>query len=56
MSPPVRTSLTRVALIGVTGRMGQALLRAAPAFPQLLHHRRGRLAGQCSRSAATSAS
>ncbi len=36
MSPPVRTSLTRVALIGVTGRMGQALLRAAPAFPQLL--------------------
>jgi len=36
MSVAVHTSLTRVALIGVTGRMGQALLRAAPAFPQLL--------------------
>lgn len=26
----------RVAIIGVTGRMGQALLRAAPGFPQLI--------------------
>ena len=31
-SPP----LIRAAIIGVTGRMGQALLRAAPAFPQLI--------------------
>jgi 4-hydroxy-tetrahydrodipicolinate reductase len=30
------TSLVRVALIGVTGRMGLALLQAAPHFPQLL--------------------
>src|SRR3984885_11808279 len=36
MSAAARSSLTRVAIIGVTGRMGQALLRAAPAFPQLL--------------------
>src|ERR1700733_6330933 len=41
MSAAARSSLTRVASIGVaiidvTGRMGQALLRAAPAFPQLL--------------------
>lgn len=28
--------LTRVALIGVTGRMGQALLRAAPGFSQII--------------------
>jgi 4-hydroxy-tetrahydrodipicolinate reductase len=28
--------LCRVVLIGVTGRMGQALLRAAPGFPQLI--------------------
>jgi 4-hydroxy-tetrahydrodipicolinate reductase len=28
--------LVRVAVIGVTGRMGQALLRAAPAFPRLI--------------------
>jgi len=28
--------LVRIVLIGVTGRMGQALLRVAPAFPQLL--------------------
>ncbi len=28
--------LIRVAIIGVTGRMGQALLRAAPGFPQLI--------------------
>jgi len=28
--------LTRVVLIGVTGRMGQALLRAAPAFSQVI--------------------
>jgi 4-hydroxy-tetrahydrodipicolinate reductase len=31
-SPP----LIRAAIIGVTGRMGQALLRAAPGFPQLI--------------------
>jgi 4-hydroxy-tetrahydrodipicolinate reductase len=31
-NPPI----VRVVLIGVTGRMGQALLRAAPAFAQLL--------------------
>jgi len=31
-SPP----LTRVAVIGVTGRMGQALLRTAPSFPQII--------------------
>jgi len=30
--PPV----TRVALVGVTGRMGSSILRAAPGFPQLL--------------------
>ena len=35
-SDPRRAPLLRVALIGVTGRMGQAVLRAAPAFPQLL--------------------
>jgi 4-hydroxy-tetrahydrodipicolinate reductase len=28
--------LTRVVVVGVTGRMGRALLRAAPGFPQLL--------------------
>jgi len=28
--------LCRVALVGVTGRMGRALLRAAPGFPQLI--------------------
>ncbi|MGO9803817.1 MAG: 4-hydroxy-tetrahydrodipicolinate reductase [Steroidobacteraceae bacterium] len=28
--------LTRVAVIGATGRMGQALLRSAPLFPQLI--------------------
>jgi 4-hydroxy-tetrahydrodipicolinate reductase len=28
--------LTRVALVGASGRMGQALMRAAPHFPQLL--------------------
>ena len=28
--------LTRICVIGATGRMGQALLRAAPLFPQLL--------------------
>jgi len=28
--------LSRVVLIGVSGRMGQALLRAAPGFPQLI--------------------
>jgi len=36
MCAAARSPLTRVAIIGVTGRMGQALLRAAPAFPQLL--------------------
>lgn len=36
MCAAARSSLTRVAIIGVTGRMGQALLHAAPAFPQLL--------------------
>ncbi len=33
---PRKAPLARVAVIGVTGRMGQALLRAAPGFPQLL--------------------
>ena len=36
---PTRAStppLTRLALIGATGRMGQALLRAAPGFPQVI--------------------
>ena len=28
--------LTRAVIVGVSGRMGQALLRAAPAFPQLI--------------------
>lgn len=28
--------LVRIALIGATGRMGQAVLRAAPAFPQII--------------------
>src|SRR2546430_1678382 len=32
-APP--PSLVRAALIGATGRMGEALLRAAPAFPRL---------------------
>jgi 4-hydroxy-tetrahydrodipicolinate reductase len=36
MTAGARTPLTRVALIGVTGRMGRELLRAAPSFPQLL--------------------
>jgi 4-hydroxy-tetrahydrodipicolinate reductase len=31
-----RPPLIRAAIVGVSGRMGQALLRAAPAFPQLL--------------------
>src|SRR5215469_3028426 len=31
-----KAPLARIVVIGVTGRMGQALLRAAPAFPQLL--------------------
>ena len=35
-SAPRKAPLTRIALIGVTGRMGQAVLRAAPGFPQLL--------------------
>lgn len=35
-SDPHKTPLARIAVIGVTGRMGQALLRAAPGFPQLL--------------------
>jgi 4-hydroxy-tetrahydrodipicolinate reductase len=33
---PRTPPLTRVVLIGVTGRMGQALVRAAPGFSQLL--------------------
>ena len=33
---PSRPPLIRAAIVGVSGRMGQALLRAAPAFPQLL--------------------
>ena len=36
MTPPSPPPLVRIALIGVTGRMGQALLRAAPAFPQVI--------------------
>lgn len=37
MSPdPHHPPLARVAVIGVTGRMGRALLKAAPGFPQLL--------------------
>jgi 4-hydroxy-tetrahydrodipicolinate reductase len=35
-SDPRKAPLARVAVVGVTGRMGQALLRAAPGFPQLL--------------------
>jgi 4-hydroxy-tetrahydrodipicolinate reductase len=35
-SPAHSAPLTRVAVIGVTGRMGQALLRSAPLFPQLI--------------------
>lgn len=35
-SAPRQAPLARIAVIGVTGRMGQALLRAAPGFPQLL--------------------
>jgi 4-hydroxy-tetrahydrodipicolinate reductase len=34
--PAHSAPLTRVAVIGVTGRMGQALLRSAPLFPQLI--------------------
>ena len=33
---PRKAPLARIVVIGVTGRMGQALLRVAPAFPQLL--------------------
>jgi 4-hydroxy-tetrahydrodipicolinate reductase len=33
---PRQPPLCRVVLIGVSGRMGQALLRAAPGFPQLI--------------------
>ncbi|HEY2276269.1 MAG TPA: 4-hydroxy-tetrahydrodipicolinate reductase, partial [Steroidobacteraceae bacterium] len=35
-SDPRRAPLARIAVIGVTGRMGQALLHAAPGFPQLI--------------------
>lgn len=35
-SDPRKAPLVRIALIGVTGRMGLALLKAAPGFPQLL--------------------
>jgi 4-hydroxy-tetrahydrodipicolinate reductase len=33
---PRAAPLVRIAVIGVTGRMGQALLRVAPGFPQLI--------------------
>ncbi len=33
---PHKAPLARIAVIGATGRMGQALLKAAPGFPQLL--------------------
>ena len=33
---PNHPPLTRAVIIGATGRMGEALLRAAPAFPQLI--------------------
>jgi 4-hydroxy-tetrahydrodipicolinate reductase len=33
---PGQPPLKRIAVIGVTGRMGQAVLRAAPSFPQLI--------------------
>jgi 4-hydroxy-tetrahydrodipicolinate reductase len=36
MTPESHPPLRRVVLIGVTGRMGAALLRAAPGFPQLI--------------------
>jgi 4-hydroxy-tetrahydrodipicolinate reductase len=36
MSVPRHPPLKRVAVIGVTGRMGQAVLRAAAGFPQLI--------------------
>lgn len=36
MSDPRHPPLKRVAVIGVTGRMGQAVLRAASGFPQLI--------------------
>jgi 4-hydroxy-tetrahydrodipicolinate reductase len=35
-SDPRKAPLARIVVIGITGRMGQALLKAAPAFPQLL--------------------
>jgi len=35
-SDPRKAPLARIVVIGVTGRMGQALLRAAPGFAQLL--------------------
>ena len=35
-SDPRRAPLARIAVIGVSGRMGQALLHAAPGFPQLI--------------------
>jgi 4-hydroxy-tetrahydrodipicolinate reductase len=35
-SAPRKPPLARIAVIGITGRMGQALMRAAPGFPQLL--------------------
>jgi 4-hydroxy-tetrahydrodipicolinate reductase len=35
-SDPRKAPLARIVVIGVAGRMGQALLRAAPGFPQLL--------------------
>ena len=52
-SPP---PLIRAVLIGATGRMGQALMRAAAAVPGLLITRRGRSRRAASRSGATPAS
>ena len=36
MNAAAHSPLVRVAVIGVTGRMGQALLRAAPSFPRVI--------------------
>jgi 4-hydroxy-tetrahydrodipicolinate reductase len=36
VSSSAHTPLTRLAIIGASGRMGQALLRTAPTFPQLI--------------------
>ena len=44
--PPHAPPLTRMAIIGVTGRMGQAVLRAARRLPAAAHYRRARLGGE----------